>query len=137
MRRFASIAVLSAFVLTAGCYKAVVETGRPSSGVIVQNEWAASFIAGLVPPSVVNTASQCPNGVSRVETQHSFLNMLAAFVTFQIYSPMTITVTCATGGTASAAESVDAGATLEEQTAAFETAIERAAETGSAVLVRF
>jgi hypothetical protein len=58
-------------------------------------------------------------------------------VTFQIYSPMTITVTCATGGTASAAESVDAGATLEEQTAAFETAIERAAETGSAVLVRF
>jgi hypothetical protein len=137
MRRFASVAAISAFALTAGCYHAVIDTGRPASGVVVENEWAASWIAGLVPPSAVNTASQCPNGVSKVETQHSFLNQLASFVTFGIYSPMTITVSCAAGGTASAAEFIEAGATLEERTAAFQTAIERATETGSAVLVRF
>jgi hypothetical protein len=50
---------------------------------------------------------------------------------------MTITVSCAAGGTASAAEFIEAGATLEERTAAFQAAIERATETGSAVLVRF
>jgi hypothetical protein len=33
--------------------------------------------------------------VARVETQHSFLNMLATIVTFNLYTPMTLTVTCA------------------------------------------
>lgn len=138
MRRVASLATIGALVLTAGCYHAVIETGRPASTTIVQNEWASSWIAGLVPPSAVNVASQCPNGVSKVETQHSFLNMLAQFVTFSIYSPMTITVTCASGGgSASAADAIEAGETLAERTAAFEAAIERSARTGQAVFVRF
>lgn len=137
MRRFASVAAISALALTAGCYHAVIDTGRPASGVVVENEWAASWIGGLIPPSAVNTASQCPNGVSKVETQISFLNQLAQFVTLGIYSPMTITVSCASAGSASAAESIEAGATLEERTAAFEAAIARAADQGSAVFVRF
>ncbi len=137
MRRVTNIALLGAFVLTAGCYHAVIETGRPASGTIVENEWASSFIAGLVPPAVVNTASQCPNGVSRVETKHSFLNMLAAVVTFNIYSPITITVACASGGTASAAESIEAGETIEEQMAAMSMAADRAVETGAPVFLKF
>lgn len=137
MRRVTSIALLGAFVLTAGCYRAVVETGRPASGTIVENKWASSFIAGLVPPAVVNTASQCPNGVSKVETQHTFLNMLAAFVTFNIYSPMTITVSCASGGTSSSSELIDAGVTIEEQTAAMSEAADRAVETGAPVFLKF
>lgn len=137
MRRFANIAVVGAVMLTAGCYHAVIETGRPASGQVVENKWAASWIAGLVPPAVVNTASQCPNGVSKVETQHSFFNQLAQFVTFSIYSPMTITVSCAAGGTASTGGVVEAGTTLEEQTAAFSAAATRAAETGAPVLVQF
>jgi hypothetical protein len=137
MRRFANLAAVGALVLTAGCYHAVVETGRPSSGQIIENEWASSWIAGLVPPATVNTASQCPNGVSKVETKHSFLNMLAGFVTFNIYSPMTITVTCATGGTASAADAIEAGTTVEERTAAFEAAIAKSKATGAPVYVQF
>ena len=137
MRRIASLATVGALVLSAGCYKAVIETGRPASTTIVQNEWASSWIAGLIPPAVVNVASQCPNGVSKVQTEHSFLNMLAQFVTFSIYSPMTITVTCASAGSASAADAVEAGATLAERTAAFTTAIERSAQTGQPVYVRF
>jgi hypothetical protein len=39
--------------------------------------------------------------VSKVETQHSFLNALVAFFTLQIYTPMDITVTCAAGGSSS------------------------------------
>jgi hypothetical protein len=137
MRRAALLAIVGSFVLSAGCYRATIETGQPASTTIVENEWASSWIGGLVPPAVVNVASQCPNGVSRVQTQHSFLNLLAHVVTFGIYSPMTITVTCASAGSASAAEAVEAGVTLAERTAAFTTAIERSAATGEAVLVRF
>lgn len=57
-----------------------------------------SFIFGLVPPPVENVSQQCTNGVSKVETQHSFLNGLVAFVTFSLVTPMQITVTCAGGG---------------------------------------
>ena len=138
MRRAALLALAGMVALTAGCYKATIETGLPASTTIVENEWASSWIGGLVPPATVNVASQCPNGVSQVQTQHSFLNMLAYMVTFGIYSPMTITVTCAAaGGSASAGDAIEAGATLAERTAAFNAAIERSAATGQPVLVKF
>jgi hypothetical protein len=89
------LAVLALVILTLGCYHATIETGLPASTTVVQNNWAHAFIAGLVPPSVVDVASECPNGVARVETQLSFLNGLAAAVTSSLYTPMTITVTCA------------------------------------------
>lgn len=38
--------------------------------------------------------------MSKVETEHSFLNALVAFFTIQIYTPMHLTVTCAAGPTA-------------------------------------
>ena len=70
--------------------------GRPrcpaTSPATFERPWAHSFPAGLVPPSVTETASVCPNGVSRVETVHSFLNVVAQIVTFSIYTPMTILV---------------------------------------------
>lgn len=84
-----------------GCYHAIVETGRPASEQKIEKPWAHSFIAGLVPPDVIETAERCPNGVSRVETRHSFLNMVAAIVTWNIYSPMHITVTCASSAASS------------------------------------
>jgi hypothetical protein len=92
--------VLLLGVTLTGCYRATVDTGRNPSGQVIQNQWAHSFIAGLVPPSTVETAGRCPAGVARVETQLSFLNMVANAVTFGIYSPMTITVQCAAPGTA-------------------------------------
>lgn len=84
-------------VMTAGCYHATVETGLPPSPETVEVPWAHSFLYGLVPPSTVNVAQECPAGVSRVETQLSFVNQLANFITFGLYSPMTIMATCAQG----------------------------------------
>ena len=97
MRNVVIAAVL--VLASSGCYHATIETGRAPNGVTIRNPWAHSFIAGLVPPSTVETASTCPNGVARVETQLSFLNMVANVVTFGIYSPMELLVECA-GGTA-------------------------------------
>jgi len=89
--------LLAVLLFAGGCYHATIETGAAPSAQVIQKEWAASWIGGLVPPDPVETASKCPNGVSKVETQHSFLNMVANVLTFGIYTPMTITVTCGTG----------------------------------------
>ena len=97
MRRLVTAAVL--VLVSSGCYHATIDTGRAPNGVTIRNPWAHSFIGGLVPPSAVETASVCPNGIARVETQLSFLNMVASAVTFGIYSPMELLVECA-GATA-------------------------------------
>ncbi|MCI0436256.1 MAG: Bor family protein [Gemmatimonadetes bacterium] len=86
-------------VSTSGCYHAIVESGRQQSGTIVEDKWADSFIAGLVPPNPVEVVQRCPNGIVRVETRHSFLNLLVESITFGIYSPMHIKVYCAAAGT--------------------------------------
>lgn len=88
--------ILLAFPLfLTGCYHAQITTGAQASTEVYKQEWASSFIAGLVPPNTVDVTEQCSNGVAKVETRHSFLNMLAQMITFSIYSPMEITVTCA------------------------------------------
>src|SRR5512141_2943195 len=106
MRFTRTASLIVAACALSGCYHATIDTGLAPSGQTVTKPWANSFIAGLVPPAVVETASKCPNGVAKVETQHSFLNMLASFVTFNIYTPMQIDVTCAARGTASAAPAI-------------------------------
>jgi Bor protein len=88
---------LSAIALIglAGCYHATVETGVTPSTVVIDRTFASSWIYGLVPPSITSTKAKCPNGVSKVETQHTFVNQLVGFLTLGIYTPMRITVTCA------------------------------------------
>ncbi|MGI8510036.1 MAG: Bor/Iss family lipoprotein [Gemmatimonadaceae bacterium] len=54
---------------------------------MIDKQWAHSFIDGLVPPDVISTASKCPHGVARVETQHSFLNEVAATGTMAAGTP--------------------------------------------------
>jgi hypothetical protein len=140
MRNLARAAIAVAVVAFSGCYHATVETGRPESGQKILRPWAHGFVGGLVPPETVETASQCPNGVARVETYHTFLNMLAQWLTFGIYSPMTIEVTCASGGTAMAPDAtieVARTATLQEKADAVRSAATLSAMTGAPVFVRF
>jgi hypothetical protein len=127
---------LLAAMLTAGCYHAVIDTGRAPSPQIIQKKWANSFIIGLVPPPIVQTASQCPNGVAKVETQHSFLNGLVAALTWSIYTPMEITVTCAAAGGRddSPLPTITAGA---DKAAAIQKAAELSAKKDTPVLVKF
>ncbi|HEX6051250.1 MAG TPA: hypothetical protein VFZ21_18340 [Gemmatimonadaceae bacterium] len=135
MRILRAAAVVAAFALT-GCYHAVIQTGRPESSDVISIKWANSFIFGLVPPPVVETASRCTNGVAKVETQHSFLNGLAALVTFSLYTPMQIDVTCAARGTASAAPviKVQPGQSAEQ---AVTEAVRVSEEKDTAVFVQF
>ena len=91
MRR---LAPLFAALLLAGCYHVTVVTSAAPPGAHVNKEWQNSFVIGLVPPPELNVKDQCPQGVTKVETERSFLNGLVAFLTQSIYTPMHTEVTC-------------------------------------------
>ncbi len=96
MRQLSRAAALMLVVTVGtGCYHAIVDTGRAPSPVVVEQTFAKSWIGGLIAPKPMETHSQCPKGVAKVETQHSFVNMLVGAVTFGIFTPMTIKATCA------------------------------------------
>jgi hypothetical protein len=133
-------ALAAIVVLSAGCYHATIETGLPPSNRKLEQHWAPGWIGGLVPPSMVETAERCPDGVARVETKLSFLNQLVGALTLGIYTPMYIEVTCAAAPRLDAEEeSVPAarGASIEEKREVLQRAAELSASVGDAVLVRF
>ena len=135
--------LLLAFTLVAsGCYHATVVTGRTPGTVVIDKPFASGWIYGLVPPSTVEAASECPNGVAMVETELSFVNQLVSALTAGIYTPMHIKVTCASAGSASA-ETPGAEVIVAEQATnadivlAFEEAADEAVASGVPVAVRF
>lgn len=132
--------LLTLGAVTAGCYHATIETGLEPGTQTVHKTFAASWIAGLVPPSTVSAASQCTSGVARVETQLSFVNQLVGLLTLGIYTPMEIKVTCAASRSGSRstqppdlAVREDAGPGVYQSV--FATAAEQAMTSGKAVLV--
>ena len=135
-----SAALLGAVVALSGCYNATIETGLPPGNQTLEKAWASGWVFGLVPPSTVETASRCPNGVARVETKLSFLNMLVSIITFSIYTPMHIQVTCASTSVEEAERSqlmIKDGADLEEKQRAIRDAAELSAREGQPVLIKF
>ena len=133
-----STALVAFALLASGCYHAIVTTGRPE-GKVINRPFQPSFIAGLVPPPPLNVASECPSGIAKVETQHSFIEGLVAGITFGIFTPMTITVTCASGSAAlPAAHTVNVAAKADDaaRSAAIGRAAEIAIESGDAAFVR-
>lgn len=97
MRSIAVLACAGLLVSTAACFHATVETGLAPSTTVVEQSFASGWVFGLVPPNTVSTQAKCTKGVSKVETQHSFVNLLVAFITLNIYTPIDIKVTCAAG----------------------------------------
>lgn len=97
MRR--SFAILAAGLVLGGCYRVTVTAGpQPTAAdtpTVVDVPFSHSFVYGLVPPPEINVREKCPNGVAKVETQHSFVNGLVTILTSAIYTPIRVTVTCA------------------------------------------
>lgn len=98
-----SLPLLAGALLLGACYHATIENmPAPAAGIAQQGSaggqttdiWANSFIYGLVAPPAVDAKSKCPNGVSKVETQMTFVQGLVGMITSGIYTPMTISITC-------------------------------------------
>jgi len=135
--------VLALAALAAGCYHATVETGLAPSPTVIDQPWATSFVYGLVPPSPVQSIQRCPKGVAKVETELSFLNSLVGGLTFGIFTPMHIKVTCALDGTTRAAAEVapviQVGAQVTPTSVrdAIVRAADEAVQTGHPVYVQY
>ena len=114
MRSINIIALLVSVLFLSSCYHAQITTGKQMSNQVIDKPWAHSFIFGLVPPKEVSVAEQCQNGVAKVETQISFLNGLVSAITFNIYTPMQITVTCAAGSGMSEVDGTSKDVTVSE-----------------------
>lgn len=100
MPRVGRLVLVLMLVPLSACYHATIETGTAPSPTVIEKGFASAWIYGLVPPATVSTTSQCPGGVSKVETQQSFVNGLVGLLTLGIYTPMSIKVTCAAGAKA-------------------------------------
>jgi hypothetical protein len=135
--------ILSAasFIALTACYHATVETGATPSPIVIDKEFASSWIYGLVPPSTISTAEKCPHGVAKVETQHTFVNQLVGIITLGIYTPMQIRVTCAAEGSAStesaARRVVARGTGSAARQSALVQAVAQAVSTKQVVYVEF
>ena len=128
-----NLAPICFIALTSACYHATIDTGLTPSTVTIEKEWASGWILGLVPPSPVETAQKCPNGVAKIDTQLSFANQLVSFLTLSIYTPMDIKVTCAQGRTSSL-PMIKSG---PDKAAAFQAAVRVSMETKQPVLLSY
>ena len=93
--RLKSLVLAVASIGLTACWHVTVTSGAPLAPTVVDKQWQNSFILGLVPPPELDVKGQCANGVAQVETEHSFLNVLATVLTFDIYTPIHAKVTCA------------------------------------------
>ena len=142
MKRTWLLAASLALVTLTGCYVATIETGRAKLSKTISKPWASCWIYGLVPPTTIQTSADCPDGVAVVQTQHSFLNYLVGGLTFGIYTPIQIVVTCAEGGASGYVSPEDEivvprGASSDVVRDALGRAAQRTVESGNPVLVRF
>jgi len=88
------VLMLGGFVALTACYHTITSTNMTGGATHVE-AWVPTFIAGLV-PGKVDAAKLCGGKpVAVVDSQASFLNLLVGMVTFSIFTPMQVTVTCA------------------------------------------
>ncbi len=87
------LALLSA---SAGCYNVkYYSTAVPGPGE-THRIWVHSFVGGIITIGEINLDAQCPNGVYKVKSNFTFVDLLLFGVTSGIYTPMNVVVTCGT-----------------------------------------
>lgn len=86
--------VLGGFLMLTACYHTITTTNL-NPGVVQTNAWAPAFIYALVPAKVDAQAMCHGKPIQSVESQASFLNMVVGWITLGIFTPMSVTVTCA------------------------------------------
>jgi hypothetical protein len=135
------LSLTAALLLSAGCFHQAVQTGSAPGTTVVDKQYVATWLWGLVPAQEIDVRSQCPRGVATIATEQSFMNGLVGVLTLGIYTPQHVTVTCASSTASLPAHApqftVPAQATAAEASAVLRAAVERAGETGSPVILNF
>ncbi|MDG5767664.1 hypothetical protein QA596_09325 [Balneolales bacterium ANBcel1] len=147
-RMMLSATMIIVVLFLTGCYHAQVTTGLPESGEVHTENWHSTLINGLITlDDAIEAQRYCSDGVAKVETKLSFLNQVVAILSFSIYTPMTIEITCAASSDryafGSDGEPMEAhvipgcAESQQECLAAFEKAAALAAELQSPIFLNF
>lgn len=94
-----------------GCYKVTFQNPGVSAGA-EHDEWTTFFVFGLVGHEVIDVKKYCPGEVAMVRTGGNVGTTLVSGLTFGIYTPRKVYVTCA-AGTASSGEPSDLRVSLD------------------------
>ena len=138
-RRWSSLALV--VCLSTACFHQVVSTGRAAGPTVVDKPWVAMWLWGLVAAEPIDVRRECPMGVAIVTTETSFPNGLVGVITFGIFTPQHVTITCASSSASLPAGMreirIPTGATKEAELAMVRRAIEESADDHVPVAFRF
>jgi hypothetical protein len=91
--------VLILALALAGCWRVTIRDATVPVGetpIEYDNKWHSGLIIGLAELSgPYNLAKVCPRGWAEIHTETSFVNGLVEFLTFNIYTPQSVTIRCA------------------------------------------
>jgi hypothetical protein len=87
--KLAAFVLFAAMLSLTACYHVTTRTGRPASGQVVEKK-AHMFVLGLV-----GYESNAPCAPAVIETQQGVVDWLIGGLTLGLYTPYTLTVTCA------------------------------------------
>ena len=93
-----------------GCFVNNITTGLPAGGA-KHEEHVAFFLWGLAGDASFDLAQLCPQGVSKIHEEAAVTDVLLGCVTCGLYSPRTVTITCAGGSAYLLQEDIAAGGT--------------------------
>jgi hypothetical protein len=87
-------------VAATGCATHTINYKNPTApaGGATLSAKQSFFLWGLVGGSEVDLVKMCPTGVSQIQSKTSVGDQLFTIFTGGIYSPMSVNVQCATGG---------------------------------------
>jgi len=95
MSRLRLVLLAPLALLGSACFHQSVSSGLDPSSTVVDHQFVATWLWGIVPAPPIDVRQTCPTGVAKVETEQSFVNGLVGVVTLGIYSPQHLRVTCA------------------------------------------
>lgn len=128
-------------VLSNGCFHQVVQTGKPPGKIVVEHWFVSTWAWGLIPAKPIDVRRECPGGVATIMTEQSLVNTIITVLTIGIYVPRHVRVTCALQTSSTppgAAElTIPADVSDAETSSLVQRAMERVAETGVPVVLRF
>jgi Bor protein len=98
MRRAAILLALASVALVSGCYSTTVRSGKPvgQKAADADGRWHSGVLTGGVELSGPYDLDRlCPDGWAEIRTETSPFNQAAELLTFHLYAPQTVHVTCA------------------------------------------
>src|SRR5579872_1537009 len=99
LRRTSTMLVLmGSVVVGTGCWHSIITTDLPPSTEVYHEGFKPAFVYGLV-PAQLDASKYCGGRRwARIETQQTPVDWLVSAVTWGIFTPMDIRVTCAAQG---------------------------------------